>query len=297
MILHSEIQTGTQDGEKKPARIYVAVPARLASTRLPEKPLALLGGQTMVRRVANRATKAAARLVERGLASEAFALVAADDERVAKEARAGGALCFLTSPHLASGTDRVHAALPLLPEHQRPSPHDIVLNVQGDEPFFSLEDIERLAADMIAHPEAPMGTLAFPRTQGSAFLRPSVVKVVTSAQGEALLFSRAPIPWPRSILGAGGLDWGARFEALAQAEIPFLHHLGVYAFRWKALCAFAEELPASPLEAHEGLEQLRALEAGWRIRVVKAQESPLGIDTPEDLAQAALRFESTGDGG
>ncbi|MCA2958870.1 MAG: 3-deoxy-manno-octulosonate cytidylyltransferase [Silvanigrellales bacterium] len=293
MIPHFENQSALPSSASALGRIYVAVPARLASTRLPEKPLSKMGGQTMVRRVAARATELASRLVDRGFAREAFALVAADDERVASEARAGGALCFLTSPLLASGTDRVHAALNLLPVNAQPSPDDLVLNVQGDEPFFSFVDVENLAADMLAHPFAPMGTLAFPRTSGALFLRPSVVKVETSAHGEALTFSRAPIPWPRSILGAGGLDWGAEFAAAAEAEIPFLHHLGVYAFRWRALCAFAQELPASALEAREGLEQMRALEAGWRIRVVTATESPLGIDTPEDLAQAVKRFETT----
>ncbi len=278
-------------------RVYVVVPARIASTRLPDKPLADVAGRTIIRRVATRAVALARQLEREGIARGAMALVAADDPRVSAEASASGARCFLTDPALPSGTDRVHAALGMLTGDDAPAPHDVVVNVQGDEPFFCLDDVARLVADLIAHPEAPMGTLAFPRSAPELFLRPSVVKVVVSAVGDALAFSRAPIPWPRGILGAGGLDWlsdlgltpGSHAGARALGEIPFLHHVGVYAFRAHSLGTFARGLPVSALEAREGLEQLRALEAGWRIRVVTAHEEPFGIDTPDDLAEAIRR--------
>lgn len=269
------------------AKLCIAIPARLASTRLPEKPLALIGGRTMIARVAERAMELARACEEAGLVRRATVLVATDDERIAHEARSVGAHAFFTDPELVSGTDRVHAAVVQLHEDERPGTDDLVVNVQGDEPFFSVSDVTALVADMARHPQAPLGTLAFRRTSLAQFLTPSVVKVVVDASGNALLFSRAPIPWPRALLGAGGLDW---LSAVAlgggQIETDFLHHLGVYAFRGPALEAFARALEPSDLERREGLEQLRALEAGWRIRVVRAEHEPLGIDTVEDLERA-----------
>jgi 3-deoxy-manno-octulosonate cytidylyltransferase (CMP-KDO synthetase) len=267
------------------AKLFIAIPARLSSTRLPEKPLQNLAGKSMIARVTERALCFARQVKNKYGFAEAHVIVATDDPRIAKCAQEEGAVATLTSPHLQSGTDRIFAAL----ESQGLAPNDLVINIQGDEPFFSFDDVASLVGTMLSKPEVPMGTLAFERTSREHFFKSSVVKVVRSQSGRAIYFSRAPAPWPRSELGASGTEWMTKSTQDVLRE-PFLHHMGVYAFRYEALRVFARELPPSPLEVKEGLEQLRAVEAGWHIALVTAKEEPFGIDTPEDLAIAVQKL-------
>ena len=201
----------------------------------------------------------------------------------------------LTAPELASGTDRVNAAVGILASRVSLSENTLVVNIQGDEPFFCIEDVLALVQKMLKNPLAPMGTLAFARTSTALFLKSSVVKVVCNDQSEALTFSRAPLPWPRALWGAGGTDWIGTISPWARedasqftpnVEVDFLHHIGIYAYRKPWLEMFANELKPGLLEVREGLEQLRAVSAGWKILVEMATEEPFGIDTPADLEAA-----------
>ncbi|WP_409476605.1 3-deoxy-manno-octulosonate cytidylyltransferase [Stenotrophomonas sp. Y-13] len=246
----------------------VAIPARHASTRLPGKPLALLAGQPMVVHVARRALDAGAREV----------WVATDDRRIA-DALDGldGIRVAMTRDDHASGTDR-------LAECARRAGWDeqaIVVNLQGDEPFAPAAGIRAVAATLAAS-EAPMATLATPVEDAATLFDPNVVKLVRNARGDALYFSRAPIPWHR--------DAFARSTAqLPQAQ--WLRHIGIYGYRAGFLQQFAA-MPPGTLEQIESLEQLRVLEAGFRIAVALSPEPfPPGIDTPEDLARAVARLE------
>jgi 3-deoxy-manno-octulosonate cytidylyltransferase (CMP-KDO synthetase) len=231
----------------------VIIPARYGATRFPGKPLALLAGKPLVCHVAERAMRA------RGVDP---VVVATDDERIAEAARSCGARAVMTG-EARTGTDRVaEAARKLVP---RP---EVVVNLQGDEPLIEPEALEALLGAM-ADEAVEMATLARPLAEGE-LLRPHVVKVVCSARGDALYFSRAPIPHRR--------EGGASPLALA--------HVGVYAFREPFLQTFAA-LEPGPLEREESLEQLRALERGHRIRVVETSYGGFGVDTPEDLERAS----------
>ncbi len=234
-------------------RIAVIIPARWGAQRFPGKALADLAGRPVVAHVVERARRA------RGVDAVA---VATDDERIARAAEVAGATAILTGP-AATGTDRVSEAARKL----RPAA-DIVVNLQGDEPLIEPEAVETLVAIMAPDDGAEMGTLARPLEPGEAE-RTQVVKVVTDLAGNALYFSRAPIPHRR----AGGPS------ALARA------HVGIYAFRAAFLQRFAS-LPPGRLEAEESLEQLRALEHGYKIRVADTTYRGFGIDTPEDLERA-----------
>ena len=141
--------------------------------------------------------------------------------------------------------------------------------------------------------EVPLGTLAFKRNEAELFFSTSVVKVTKDTNQLALYFSRAPIPYPKELLGATGLDWINKINNIK--EISFLHHVGVYAFRYHSLCKFAKIMASSNLEICESLEQLRALEAGWKILVTEATKEPFGIDTPEDLKKAKFHFQKIKD--
>ncbi len=262
-------------------RVFLAIPARLHSTRLVEKPLQNLCGKPLISHVTERALEFAHTIKGMPGIGQTSVIVATDNERIARCVRDVGAHAAMTPAELPSGTDRIFTAL----EPLAPASHDLIVNIQGDEPFFSFEDVANLITKMISNPEIPMGTLAFARNSRDHFFRSSVVKVVCDANARAIYFTRSPAPWPRSDLGASGLEWMTPPVAESTIE-PFLHHLGVYAYRFHALRTFAQHLPASRLEKLEGLEQLRAIEAGWHISIVIAQEEPFGIDTPEDLARA-----------
>lgn len=241
----------------------VAIPARYASTRLPGKPLALLAGEPMVLHVARRALAAGAREV----------WVATDDRRIGRvlEDVAGIHVAMTGSGH-ASGTDRLAECA----RHAGWGEDVIVVNLQGDEPFAPAAGIRAVAA-ALAGSDAPMATLAMPVEDAAALFDPNVVKLVRTAAGDALYFSRAPIPWHR--------------DAFAQttASLPagqWLRHIGIYGYRAGFLQQFAA-MPAGRLERIESLEQLRVLEAGFRIAVALTPEPfPPGIDTPEDLERA-----------
>jgi 3-deoxy-manno-octulosonate cytidylyltransferase (CMP-KDO synthetase) len=195
--------------------------------------------------------------------------LATDSEEILAAARAVGVPALLTSPAHASGTDRVHEALGIL-EAQGQGPFDVVLNVQGDEPEIAGESLDPLIA-AFADAEVQVATLCTPLPDARVAHDPSVVKVVLDQHGDALYFSRAPIP---------GFAPGTREGEPA----PYLRHVGVYAFRPAALRRFCA-LRRGPLEAREGLEQLRWLEAGLAIRVLVSAVGSVGIDTPENYAE------------
>ncbi len=243
--------------------IVAIIPARFASTRLPGKPLSDIHGKTMIQRVYERAR--AARRPER-------VLVATDDERIAAVVRGFGGEAVLTSPGHATGTDRLAEAAAGIDAQ-------IVVNVQGDEPMLDPAGVDAAVEALLADPGLPMSTLSLPLLSADEMLAPSVVKVVTDAGGDALYFSRAPIPHVR--LGASCDPRASAAEAVARGLAR--KHVGLYAFRREALLRFAT-LPRSPLEDAEGLEQLRALHHGLRIRVVPVDgDGGLAVDTPEDL--------------
>ncbi|MDF1554970.1 MAG: 3-deoxy-manno-octulosonate cytidylyltransferase [Deferrisomatales bacterium] len=250
-------------------RAVAIIPARFASTRFPGKPLAPLLGRPMVAWVVAAAGRAAR--IDR-------VLVATDHEGIAAAAREAGAEVVMTSPACASGTDRVaEAAAGVAAE--------VVVNVQGDEPLLDPKELDALVAAFDGDPGLQMATLARPIADAEEFADPNVVKVVCALGGDALYFSRAPIPHARDGQ-APDLGGGDGAGAGLPPGVP-LAHLGIYAFRRAALLAFPG-LPPGALEQLECLEQLRALEAGWRIRVVRARGQALGVDTPADLARAEV---------
>jgi len=240
-------------------RPIVLIPARMGSTRLPNKPLADINGKPMIVRV-----------LERALAADLGpVVVAAAEPSIAEAVRAVGGQAILTDPDLPSGSDRIWAALNQVDPDSR---YDVVINVQGDLPIIPPADIHAALAPL-AEPAVHIGTLAAAIRRIEERRSPNVTKVAAALSPEqpvarALYFSRAPIPW------AGPED-----------EWPLFHHIGLYAFRRQALARFVE-LPPSPLEKREKLEQLRALEAGMRIDVALVDSVPLGVDTPGDLARA-----------
>jgi 3-deoxy-manno-octulosonate cytidylyltransferase (CMP-KDO synthetase) len=243
--------------------IVAIIPARFASTRLPGKPLSLIHGKTMIERVHERAR--AAKRPDR-------ILVATDDERIASTVRAFGGEAVITSPSHATGTDR-------LAEAARAIEAEIVVNVQGDEPMLDPAGIDAAAEALLADETLGIATLSLPLLSVEEMLATSVVKVVTDARADALYFSRAPIPHLRLGDSADARQAAARAVASGLAR----KHVGLYAYRRDALLRFAS-LPPSPLEQAEGLEQLRALENGMRIRVVPmVGEGGVAVDTPEDL--------------
>lgn len=239
----------------------VIVPARLASTRLPRKPLADIGGAPMVVRVAQRALASRADRV----------VVAADDAEVSAACRDHGIESILTSPAHETGTDRLAEAARTLGL----ASEQVVVNVQGDEPLLEPALMRRMAELLGRHPDASIATACHPIDDASEAFNPNVVKVVTDARGYALYFSRAAIPWARDAFAAGR-------DALPEG-LPIRRHYGLYAYRVAFLGAFPKLAPA-PIERFEALEQLRALWHGHRIVVEETRGTPApGVDTPEDL--------------
>ncbi len=250
---------------------HVVIPARYASTRLPGKPLLDIGGRTMIQRVVEQAAASGADQV----------LVATDDNRIAAAVhdprRPSSAIAVMTAAALPSGTDRVADVA-----RQRGWDDDtIVVNVQGDEPFLPPRLIDQVASLLARDPAAAIATLATPIESLHDFLDPNVVKVVFAADGAALYFSRAPIPWSRDDATAG---------LGSQTAFPgALRHVGLYAYRVGALKGITAMAP-STYEQAEKLEQLRALQAGLRITVALCAEPPgPGIDTDADLQRARAR--------
>jgi 3-deoxy-manno-octulosonate cytidylyltransferase (CMP-KDO synthetase) len=238
----------------------VVIPARMASTRLPGKPLLRRTGKYLVQHTWEQARRV------RGASA---VVVATDDQRVADAVRGFGGEAVMTSPDCPSGTDRVAEAVAERTE-------DLVVNVQGDEPEFDVASVEALLEAMRGDPSLPLGTLAVVASDEERE-RPSAVKVVVDREGDALYFSRSAIPFHRDLRPG------------ETPVPPVLRHVGIYVFRREAVRAFARLSP-TPLEQAEKLEQLRALEHGWRIRVLTGRRAPPGIDTPEDYESFVRRF-------
>ena len=250
--------------------VSVIIPARRASTRLPDKPLADIGGLPMVVRVAQRAARSQAQQV----------VVATDDAAIVAACEQYGVRALMTRSDHPSGSDRLAEACVLLGLDGDAA----VVNVQGDEPLIEPGLIDACAALLDSHRDCAMGTVAHPIESLADYLNPNVVKVVLDASGRALLFSRAPLPWwrdgPRDASGALG----------ALPDPAPLRHVGIYAYRAAFLRRFPT-LPMAPLERTEALEQLRALWHGERIAVhVSAQAPGSGVDTPEDLERVRRQF-------
>ena len=245
----------------------VLIPARLASTRLPDKPLADILGKPMIVRVAEAARRSAAERI----------VVASDAASVLDACARHGVEAVLTRADHASGSDRLAEACTLLGLDG----DDLVVNLQGDEPLIAPAMIDACAALLDARRDCVMATVAHEIDDLAEFTSPNVVKVVTDALGRALYFSRAPIAWWRDGFAAG-------VQRLASP--PPLRHVGLYAYRAAFLRRFPS-LQASPLEQLESLEQLRVLWHGERIAVHVAAERPgPGVDTPEDLARVRSIF-------
>jgi 3-deoxy-manno-octulosonate cytidylyltransferase (CMP-KDO synthetase) len=245
----------------------VVIPARYASSRLPGKPLADIGGRPMVLHVVERALQAGAESV----------VVATDDERVRQAVEAAGYPVIMTSPDHQSGTERLVEVAETLGW----ADDTLVVNVQGDEPLIDPALIREAARQLVLHDDAVMATLAHPIHDHADFINPNVVKVVTDEAGYALYFSRAPIPWPRDAFA---------MQRTMPHELGALRHIGLYAYRAGFLRTYAS-LAASPLERFEMLEQLRVLWHGYRISLGITPTAPApGVDTPEDLARVRALF-------
>lgn len=246
-------------------RPIVVIPARMAATRLPGKPLAEILGRPMIAHVLDRAREA-------GIGPVA---VAAGETEIVDAARAAGAEAVLVAEDVPSGTDRVQRAMAALDPDGR---YDVVVNLQGDFPTIAPETL-RAVLEPLADPAVDIGTLVCPIADEEEANTSSFVKCACAFEGAArvapaLYFSRLPIPW-----GDG----------------PRWHHIGVYAYRRAALDRFVA-LPASPLELREKLEQLRALEAGMRIAAARVDHGPFGVDTPHDLERARSLLALRGHG-
>lgn len=233
------------------------IPARYASTRFPGKPLALLGGKPVIQRVYEQVSS---------LLDATY--VATDDDRIYDAVQQFGGRAIMTSPTHKSGTDRIEEAMQKIG-----GDYDVVVNIQGDEPFVRQEQIEALCA-CFTDPTTQIATLGKPFDSMEAVENPNSPKIVVDNNGFALYFSRSVIPFVRN---KEKKDW---LEAY-----PFLKHLGLYAYRREVLSEITR-LPQSSLEIAESLEQLRWLQNGYRIRVGITEQETVGIDTPEDLERA-----------
>ncbi len=244
-------------------RVAAIIPARYASTRLPGKPLADIGGRPMVWRVYEQAAKA--RLVDE-------VWVATDDQRVYDAVDALGGNVVMTSPDHPSGTDRLAEAAEKIQA-------DIYVNVQGDEPLIPPELIDEAVQPLLEDGSLNMATAAVRITGADEIADPSVVKVVLDEKGDALYFSRAPIPFHRD-------EWGG-LDGITEGLC--LKHVGLYVYRRAFLLGYAKMKP-TVLEQTEKLEQLRALGSGEKIRVIITKYNSIGVDTPEDLRKIQLLF-------
>lgn len=257
------------------ADFVALIPARLASTRLPDKPLADLGGRPMVVRVAERARAAGAARVA----------VATDSARIVDAVRAAGFEAIVTRSDHASGTERLAEAAGLLGLDER----RIVVNVQGDEPLVDPALVRAVARCLADAPDCAIATAAHPIEDVAAWLDPNVVKVVCDRTMRALYFTRAPVPFVRDAMRGFPARLPASLDATFAAQRP-LRHVGIYAYRVSYLRAHAS-LPPSPLEALESLEQLRALWHGYRIAVHRSERAAEGgVDTAEDLERVRARW-------
>lgn len=233
--------------------ILCVIPSRIGSTRTPRKPLLPIQGKPMIQWVYENASrcKALSKVV-----------VATDSEEIAEVIYAIGGEVMMTDPLLPTGSDRVAAVAEHFPDM------DVIINLQGDEPFIRPRMLEQLVAPYLAGENPPMTTLAYPLNPAIDFDNPGAVKVITDLQGNALYFSRAAIPYFRQ-----------------NGNAPVYHHMGLYAFRREFLLTY-RDLPQTPLEHIESLEQLRALEHGYKIRVCLTEDRTLEVNTLEEYAEA-----------
>ena len=243
-----------------PRKILGVIPARFSSTRFPGKVLAPIAGKTMLQHVYERAA------LSTYLTS---ILIATDDERVYAAAKNFGARVRMTRSDHLSGTDRVAEAASAVDA-------EIVVNIQGDEPLIDPAAIDAAILPMVHEPEIVMGTLKKRIEDAREITDPNVVKVVTDRAGDAIYFSRCAIP----------------FEREKSVNTPYFKHIGLYVYQRDFLLAYSA-LPVGPLETAERLEQLRALENGFRIRVVETEYESLGVDTPEDLERVSRLFDAS----
>lgn len=240
-------------------KVVGIIPSRYASTRFPGKPLAMIKGKTMIRRVCEQAWKSKLDAV----------MVATDDMRIADEVLSFGGQYVLTDPNHQSGTDRCCEALEMLD-----IPYDAVVNIQGDEPFINPRQINQLV-DLISQKEIQIASLAKRLDDEDELFSPNTVKVVMDKECKALYFSRNPIPFMRNV---------AREEWLEKGD--FYQHIGIYAYKADILCQIAAMQPTK-LELTESLEQLRWLENGLHIHMAVTDSQNVSIDTPDDLVKAA----------
>jgi 3-deoxy-manno-octulosonate cytidylyltransferase (CMP-KDO synthetase) len=251
-------------------KFVVIIPARYGSSRFPGKPLADLGGKPMIVRVADQARKSGAEEV----------IVATDHRGIAGAVKAAGYDAVMTRTDHASGTDR----LAEVAAKRRYTARRVIVNVQGDEPLIAPALIRRVAQKLDEHPDAQIATAAHPLSEASELVDPNVVKVVLDLAGDALYFSRAPIPYARDAFASG-------VSAIPRG-LPVYRHLGIYAYRAAFLREFTRLKPVA-VERFEALEQLRALAHGFRIAVAIARSAPHpGIDTPADLERARRALRS-----
>ncbi|MGE0081873.1 MAG: 3-deoxy-manno-octulosonate cytidylyltransferase [Thiohalomonadaceae bacterium] len=244
----------------------VIIPARYASTRLPGKPLLDIAGKPMLQHVFERALESGA----------AEVVIATDDNRIRAAAEAFGAPVCMTAAHHRSGSERLAEVVAQLGYGS----DEVIVNLQGDEPLMPPALLRQVAAGLMEHPAAPMATLCTPIDTARELFDPNVVKVVTDAQGYALYFSRAPIPWDR--------DAQAARPGELPAGVKHYRHLGIYAYRAGFLARYVGT-PACELETRESLEQLRVLWMGEKIHVAEAAALPgPGVDTPADLEKVRL---------
>ena len=254
------------------SKVVAIIPARYASTRLPGKPILDIGGKPMVVRVAERT---------RQVAAISQVIIATDDQRIFDAVAAAGEEVMMTSPDHQTGTDRLAEVAAKLDA-------EIIVNVQGDEPLIEPATIEAAIAPLLADNSIVMSTTSEPIESAADLLNPNVVKVVTDPEGFALYFSRSPIPFPRSAVQAHG-SIEAALAAKPELLSQYAKHTGMYVYRREFLLNYAK-LPSTPLEQSELLEQLRALEHGYRIKVVKVTHRSIGVDTPEDLERVRQIF-------
>ena len=243
-----------------PRKILGVIPARFQSTRFPGKALALIASKPMLQHVYERAS------LSQYLTST---IIATDDDRIYAAARSFGARVRMTSTAHATGTDRAA-------EIASAENAEIVVNIQGDEPLIDPSALDTAILPLAHEPEIVMATLKKKIEDPREITDPNVVKVVTGHSGDAIYFSRSPVPYDRD----------------RSASAPYFKHIGLYVYRRDFLLSYSA-LPVGPLELSERLEQLRALENGYRIRVVETEYESIGVDTPEDLERVSGLFEAS----
>ena len=236
------------------AKVVVVIPARYGSIRLPGKPLVLLAGKPMIQRVYERA-----KMAERA----DRVIVATDDERIVKAVEGFGGEARMTRTEHRTGTERVAEVA----AHEQ---GEVFVNVQGDEPLLDPNAIDVAVNSMLEEPQASIGTVATPIKTPGDIMDPNVVKAVLDFDGNAIYFSRAPIPWVR--------------DTASKIQVRHLKHLGLYVFQREALLEYPT-LPQGELERIEQLEQLRWLENGWKIRVAEVEHDAVSVDVAEDVAR------------